>query len=63
MRNLLRVSVAVLPFLSFAAHAADPVDDVLKANRAATGTLPASGTAHFEYTFSGSGLTGTAQST
>jgi hypothetical protein len=57
------VSVAVLPILSFVpAHAADPVNDILKANHAAVGSLPASGTAHFEYAFSGSGLTGDAQS-
>jgi len=64
VRSLLRVSAAVLPILSFVpAHAADPVNDVLKANRAAVGTLPASGTARFEYAFSGSGLTGIAHST
>ena len=63
LRNLLRASVAVLPILSFVpAHAADPVNDILKANRAAVGNLPASGTARFEYAFSGSGLTGDARS-
>ncbi|MGN6147285.1 MAG: hypothetical protein ACTHPD_01975, partial [Rhizomicrobium sp.] len=64
MRSLLRASVAVLPILSFVpAHAADPVNDVLKANHAAVGNLPASGTARFEYAYSGEGLTGAAHST
>ncbi|MGN6515531.1 MAG: aspartyl protease family protein [Rhizomicrobium sp.] len=52
-----------MPILSAVpAHAAMTADGVLRANRAAAGKMPASGTALFQYAFHGEGLTGTASS-
>lgn len=62
VKYILRVSAAILPILSIGSAHAATADSVLRANHAAVGTLPESGTAHFDYAFSGEGLTGVASS-
>lgn len=62
MRALLLQTVVVSAFALGAAHAADNVDNVLRANHKAVGELPQTGTAHFDYAYSGNGMTGTTRS-